>query len=95
MKLGHFNIIPDVAANAQLIRRGPYHFVRHPMYTALLMATFALILDGFSLFRLCAWSGLLIILLVKLSYEEKLLAEKFPDYKDYVEGTKRLLPFLY
>ena len=95
MKPSHFNIPPEIAADAHLVRHGPYELTRHPMYTALLMATAAPVVDEFSLLRLCTWGCLLIVLLMKLSYEEQLLAERFPEYKIYMEQTKRLLPFLY
>lgn len=95
MKLGNFNNTPDVAPNAQLVRRGPCRFVRHPTYTSLLLATMALVLDDFSLARGGVWCGLLVVLLTKLTYEERLLENRFPDYKIYKRVTKRLVPFLF
>lgn len=35
---GNFNIRPVPRAGGQLIDRGPYRWIRHPMYSALLLA---------------------------------------------------------
>lgn len=95
MRLANVHILPDVRANAQLIQRGPYRFIRHPMYSALLLTTLPLILDSFSWVRLLLWLVLLSNLLIKLRYEERLLTAHYPDYPIYQQQTKRLLPFIY
>ncbi len=40
------------------------------------------------------WAGLLVILVLKLRYEEALWIRKFPAYADYMKQTKRLIPFV-
>jgi protein-S-isoprenylcysteine O-methyltransferase Ste14 len=79
----------------ELIRRGPYKVVRHPIYTGLLcMALGTAILVG----RLGAFLALLIYFLslwAKLLREEELMAKHFPDtYPPYKARTKALVPFL-
>jgi protein-S-isoprenylcysteine O-methyltransferase Ste14 len=93
--LREVRVLPDVAANARLVTNGPYRFVRHPMYSAVLVMAAALVADNFSTPRLIAWLVLLADLVAKLKYEERLLAQRFPDYRDYQRRTKRLVPFLY
>jgi len=95
MRLANLHMLPDVRPNAQLVQRGPYRFIRHPMYSAILLATLALVIDTFSWLRLGVWLVLLIDLLIKLRYEERLLAAHYPDYQRYQQQTKRLLPWLY
>lgn len=95
MRLANLHILPDVRPNAQLIQRGPYRFIRHPMYSALLLTTLPLIIEHFSWVRLLFWLVLLSNLLIKLHYEERLLAAHYPDYPIYQQQTKRLVPFLY
>lgn len=95
MRLPNVHILPDVRPHAQLVQRGPYHWIRHPMYSALLLTTLALLLTHFSLLRLGLWLVLLLDLLIKLRYEERLLAAHYLGYATYQQQTKRLLPLVY
>jgi protein-S-isoprenylcysteine O-methyltransferase Ste14 len=95
MAPGRFNIIPEVAQRARMVTEGPYRWIRHPMYAALLLITLSLIIHRFSSWRLLSWVLLLLVLRYKWSLEEKLLAERFPDYAPYKKKTKRLVPFMY
>lgn len=89
------HVVPDVRAGATLQRGGPYRWIRHPMYSALLLITLALVLAAPSLLRAAIWLLLLANLNTKLKYEERLLMARFPDYAAYRETTRRLVPFLY
>lgn len=94
-RLGRFNVLPDVLPGARLVTSGPYRFIRHPMYAALLLGTLALVGSAPSPLRLATWAVLLVDLLLKLNYEERLLTERFPDYPAYQRTSKRLLPLLW
>jgi protein-S-isoprenylcysteine O-methyltransferase Ste14 len=95
MRLDNLQVTPDVKPAAALVRHGPYRWVRHPMYLALLLTTAPLVITAFSAWRLVAWVLLLINLLVKIDYEERLLRAHFPVYGSYQQTTKRLIPFVY
>jgi protein-S-isoprenylcysteine O-methyltransferase Ste14 len=95
MRLSRLNVLPDVRDDAELVRSGPYRYIRHPMYTSLLMMTGAMVASLFSVIRLVIWAVLLVNLLVKLSHEEKLLAARFAEYEHYRQSTKRLIPGVY
>jgi protein-S-isoprenylcysteine O-methyltransferase Ste14 len=88
------NVSPLVKRDARLVTRGPYAVIRHPMYSAVLLAMWPLIIDGYSLFRLTVGLILTFDLMMKIRYEEGLLKKKFPDYEAYMKATKRLIPFV-
>ena len=87
---------PRLLEDQSLVTGGPYHWIRHPIYTA-----FLLILSA-PLFLSANWLvGSLWILSTALEvrsrvrYEESLMAEQFGEnYRDYMARTGRLLPRL-
>lgn len=95
MRPGKFNITPDPLSRSKLVRIGPYRIIRHPMYLALLLTTLPLIIDKFSILRLLLWIILLIDLVLKINYEEKLLITEVDGYENYVKDTYRLIPFIH
>jgi protein-S-isoprenylcysteine O-methyltransferase Ste14 len=88
-------IAPEPGRGARLITRGPYRFIRHPMYTAVLLFTLGWLTTKPTLGRLVVWLILLGDLLLKAEYEESLLARRFSEYRAYRLRTKRFLPFVY
>ncbi|MFN3705191.1 MAG: methyltransferase family protein [Thermoflexales bacterium] len=87
--------LPDVRPNARLVSSGPFAVIRHPLYASLLMLTLAIVLDDFTALRAGIWLALFVVLVIKLSYEEQLLAERFPEYAAYRQRTWRLIPFVF
>jgi protein-S-isoprenylcysteine O-methyltransferase Ste14 len=95
MGIGNFNVTPDPLKSSRLVTQGPYRFIRHPMYLALLLVTLPLVATKFSLLRLAIWLVLLIDLVVKLNYEEGMLTARIEGYRDYKQQSYRLIPFIY
>jgi len=95
MGIDNFNVTPEVKRHARLVTGGPYRYIRHPMYSALLVGALALVLDVFSPVRLALWLVLFVDLLVKLSYEERLLGRDLEGYSTHMRRTRRLLPFIF
>lgn len=95
IRLGNFNISPYVKANGKLIAHGPYRLVRHPMYTAILVTCWPLVLGHFSYQRLAFVIGLTLVLIIKLHIEEHYLKRAFPTYLEYTRISKKLIPFIY
>ncbi len=95
VRIGNVNVLPDPRQEAVLVQSGPYRWIRHPMYAALLLGTLALVLDSPSTLRWSLWIVLLIDLLIKLHYEERMLLDHFGGYGAYMDGSKRLIPYLY
>ena len=95
MRIGNFNIVPIPVKNGVFISKGPYQFIRHPMYTSLFLFVIPELIEGFSYLRLAAFLVLLVTLIIKLNYEEKKLLLKFKEYEEYMKKTKRIIPFVY
>jgi len=88
------NITPLVKQDAHLVTNGPYAFIRHPMYSAVLLTIWPLIIDRYSLLRLTAGLILTVDLIIKMLFEESLLRKHFAGYESYMKETKRLIPFV-
>lgn len=95
MRQSKLRITPVPANEAKLITTGPYRFIRHPMYTAVLSGAAGLLSAYFSWIRLGIAITLALVLIIKLFWEEKMLTEKFSGYTNYKKNTRRLLPYLF
>jgi protein-S-isoprenylcysteine O-methyltransferase Ste14 len=78
----------------ELIERGPYRVVRHPIYTGIL-AMFSGTAIAIGYFG--GFLGLLLVFVIfwmKLKREEDLMLKQFPDrYPAYQRRVKRIIPF--
>ncbi len=95
MGIGNMNISPLVKEGAVLVTRGPYRLIRHPMYLAVLLVVWPLIIDDSSLMRLSAGLVLTAVLIIKMLFEESLLKKQFSEYEAYMKTTKRLIPLIF
>jgi protein-S-isoprenylcysteine O-methyltransferase Ste14 len=79
----------------ELIVRGPYRLVRHPIYTGLLAMLLATAMEYG---HVAGMIGLLLSFLsfwIKSSAEEEIMVKQFPDqYPAYSERVKRIIPFI-
>ncbi len=94
-RIGNFSIYPTPRPNAQLITRGPYRYVRHPMYVALSLMMVGI--AGYNQGLRNASGALLVIVVVtvKAAIEERLLSARYPEYDAYRARTRRFIPGLY
>lgn len=85
---------PTPKQYAGLLTRGVFKLIRHPIYTGILFLAFSIAVFQGSGYRLLISFLLLILFHFKTLYEEKKLAEKFPEYEIYKNNTGRFLPKL-
>lgn len=96
--LGRFYVPdPETLPDQKLVTNGVYRYVRHPMYTALLLWML-----GFPLVIRSLWGLALGILLIgpalwlRIREEEAMLLQAFGDeYRAYQAQTWRLVPFIF
>jgi protein-S-isoprenylcysteine O-methyltransferase Ste14 len=78
-----------------LVTTGPYRFVRHPIYTGIILAMIGTAL-AISLFGLILVAVIAALFAYSASREEQFLAEEFPaTFPDYKARTKLLIPFVF
>lgn len=88
------NITPTPNARAGLVETGMYRYVRHPIYTGVLLgAVGAALAHGHFAVMLVALV-MIGFFTYKSKYEESLLRAAYPQYADYMTRTGRFLPFL-
>ena len=80
------------AVPAVLKVKGPYAWVRHPIYTANLALLLAAVLMSGSALVLIMMSALFAVYWSAARLEEDALSAKFPAYKAYMANTGRFLP---
>ena len=92
---GNFNIRPEPKASGQLVTGGPYRFVRHPMYSALLLFAAAEVVAYADAWKSLAWLALAAVLFAKAMLEERGLRAQFAGYAAYAEKVRRFVPGLF
>ena len=92
---GNFNIRPVPHPRGHLVQRGPYRWIRHPMYTSLM-------LTGLAAARCTegpwAWASLVAlvgVLLAKARLEERLMRQHPTGYAAYCQRTRRFVPLVW
>jgi len=86
------SILPEARG---LVTRGPYAMIRHPLYLGELVALLGVTVQYFS-----EWAVLLLLLqcafqVGRMRNEERVLSGVFPEYRDYMARTARLVPHIY
>jgi len=82
--------LPNV--HAQLRTGGLYRYVRHPIYSGLLLTMASITVASGSALRLLTLGVLVLLLTVKARWEEARLAQRFEGYADYAARTPRFIP---
>ena len=90
-----FTAFPRPVNGGVQVASGPYRFVRHPMYTGVMVSLAAWAL----MFQSPAVAGLgiatAVVLDLKARREERWLEGMYPGYGEYRRATRKFLPFVY
>lgn len=87
--------LPYPREDGQLVCSGSYRIVRHPLYSGLVFGTLSWAIYQISLTHLLGAGVIFLFLNAKAIREESWLSEKYPEYTEYRQKTKRLIPGVY
>lgn len=92
-----FSVNLGIENNHEVVRAGPYKYIRHPSYTGSLLSFFGMGLSFNNWVSLAIiFLPVLITFIYRINVEENLLLTQFgSEYKAYMDQTKRLIPFIY
>ena len=79
----------------RIVETGPYRWVRHPIYTGLLAATFATVVEMATPMAIAGFGVVVVGMWLKARLEERFLSQELgPEaYRDYQRRTPMLSPF--
>ncbi len=88
--------ILEIRQGHTLVTDGPYRYVRHPMYSAILLVGMGVSLLSANWLVAVTYLGIFsVIILVRIPSEEEMMLEQFGDaYREYKQKTGCLLPRL-
>jgi protein-S-isoprenylcysteine O-methyltransferase Ste14 len=80
----------------KLVQRGPYRFMRHPIYSGHLLMGLGTAIGSGLLIAFVGLASFAVGFWIKLNQEESLLLRSFPDeYPAYKTRVKALIPYLF
>ncbi len=83
---------PLPTARARLTTRGPYRWIRHPMYTSVMLFVTGTSMRSRTWVAIVFVIALLVFFQVKARWEEGHLRTTYPGYSEYMTTTPRFLP---
>ncbi|MBI2853034.1 MAG: isoprenylcysteine carboxylmethyltransferase family protein [Chloroflexi bacterium] len=88
----NWSFFASVKKDHRLVTRGPYRYVRHPIYSSMMLVFLGsgLLISNYLMLLLTPLVVFLYFLRARL--EERLLAEEFPEYAQHVRQSGMFLP---
>ncbi|MEN9217433.1 MAG: isoprenylcysteine carboxylmethyltransferase family protein [Gloeomargarita sp. DG_2_bins_126] len=87
--------LPHPRDDGSLIQTGAYRWVRHPIYSSVIFLALAYACWRMSVTHALGVMILLIFFDRKAAREEQWLTAKFPEYSQYQQAVKKLIPGVY
>lgn len=95
LKFGRRSFHPSAdPTEGGLITNGPYKFIRHPIYASVFYFVSIGVLTHISFINIIFGIGAVAGIAIRIYLEEKLIIEKYPEYLEYSQKTKRIIPYI-
>ena len=91
----NFSPFPEPKKGAKLAQKGIYKYIRHPMYSGIMLVALSLFLSNLQFLSFTILALLCYVLDMKATTEEDFLIKLHQEYKEYVSKTKKFIPRLY
>lgn len=88
------SVLPAPRESGRLKTTGAYSVIRHPIYSLILVIGISVVIQHQSFVKIVIWIALFCVLLLKANFEEALLREKFPEYREYARKVGKFVPKL-
>lgn len=88
----HFEANPTEGG---LVTTGPYRYMRHPIYAAVLLFLWTGVAVNASPLSVALGLAATAMLGLRILFEERLVRQRYPEYDDYARRTKRVIPFIF
>lgn len=89
---GSLTPMPLPKVGGKMTSKGLYRYVRHPMYTSVLLFALGIASYYGDLYKYILVGSLCVLFFFKSSYEEKFLVKTYPGYAEYAKVTPRFIP---
>ena len=91
----NYSTLLNISEEQTLVTTGPYRYVRHPMYTALVTVGIGLTLLSANLYFGLPFIALIVVVVFRIRKEEEVMNETFgEEYIEYKKRTKRFIPYI-
>jgi protein-S-isoprenylcysteine O-methyltransferase Ste14 len=78
-----------------LVTTGPYKYIRHPIYAAVLLFVWAAVAGNCTMTNVLLGSVVFAGSFIRIVCEESLVRQRYPEYQQYAEKKKRLIPYVF
>lgn len=95
IKFDKFSLYNPNLKKSRLVPKGPFVYIRHPVYTAFLILAVCWNLNYISITRLIVLIIFIVSVVLSVIHYENLLSKKLSDFGLYKQKTYRLIPFIY
>lgn len=87
-----FSVLPEAR---RLVTSGPYSLIRHPVYLFEEITLFGVMLQFIQPWAFLVFAIQMCFQFARIPFEERVLADAYPEYAAYASRTARLLPGIY